>query len=138
MEVIDWFYLLAVGILLVGIEALFFSFFLVWIGIGFLVVSVLTYIGLYDNGVAQIASACVIGLVLVFALRKWSMNMLNRTQDNSEEKVHKRGIGIIDNGMIKMDGTYWRSDDDLSGFQNGDKVEIIDVVNNKVTLARKN
>ena len=138
MEVIDWFYLLAVGILLVGIEALFFSFFLVWIGIGFLVVSVLTYIGLYDNGVAQIASACVIGLVLVFALRKWSMNMLNRTQDNSEEKVHKRGIGIIDNGMIKMDGTYWRSDDDLSGFQNGDKVEIIDVVNNKVTLASKN
>jgi len=138
MEVIDWFYLLAVGILLVGIEALFFSFFLVWIGIGFLVVSALTYIGLYDNGVAQIASACVIGLVLVFALRKWSMNMLNRTQDNSEEKVHKRGIGIIDNGMIKMDGTYWRSDDDLSGFQNGDKVEIIDVVNNKVTLASKN
>jgi len=138
MEVIDWFYLLAVGILLVGIEALFFSFFLVWIGIGFLVVSVLTYIGLYDNGVAQIASACVIGLVLVFALRKWSMNMLNRTQDNSEEKVHKRGIGIIDNGMIKMDGTYWRSDDDLSGYQNGDKVEIIDVVNNKVTLASKN
>ncbi len=138
MEVIEWFYLLAVGIVLIGIEALFFSFFLVWVGIGFLVVSALTYTGLYDNGVAQIASACVIGLILVFALRKWSINMLNRTQDNSEGKVHKRGIGTIDNGMIRMDGTYWQSNDDLSGFQDGDKVEIIDVVNNKVILASQN
>ncbi len=137
MEVIEWFYLFAIGIVLIGIEALFFSFFLIWIGIGFLLVSVLSYFGLYDNGIAQIATACVIGLALVFALRKWSVNMLNKTQGKPEERAHIRGIGTVDNGMIKMDGTYWHSDDDLSGFKDGDKVEVIDVVNNKVKLARK-
>ena len=137
MEVIDWYYLLAIGIVLIGIEALFFSFFLIWIGIGFLLVSALSYFGLYENGIAQIATACVIGLALVFALRKWSMKMLNKTQDTPEERSHIRGIGTIDNGMIEMDGTYWSSHDDLSGFKDGDKVEVIDVVNNKVKLASK-
>ena len=137
MEAIDWFYLFAIGIVLIGIEALFFSFFLIWIGIGFVLVSVLSYFGLYENGIAQIATACVVGLALVFALRKWSMNMLNKTQDNhTEERTHIRGTGTIGNGMIEMDGTYWHSDDDLSGFKDGDKVEVIDVVNNKVKLAR--
>ena len=135
MEVIDWSYLLAIGIVLIGIEALFFSFFLIWIGIGFLLVAVLSYFDLYENGIAQIATACVIGLALVFALRKWSMNMLNKTQDATEDRAHIRGIGTIDNGMVEMDGTYWQSNDDLSGFKDGDKVEIIDVVNNKVKLA---
>jgi len=137
MQVIDWYYLLAIGIVLIGIEALFFSFFLIWIGIGFLLVSVLSYFGLYENGIAQIATACVIGLALVFALRKWSMSVLNKTQDSTEERSHIRGTGTIDNGMVQMDGTYWHSDDDLSGFKDGDKVEVIDVINNKVKLAGK-
>ena len=135
MEVIDWYYLLAIGIVLIGIEALFFSFFLIWIGIGFLLVAVLSYFGLYENGIAQIATACAIGLALVFALRKWSMDMLNKTQGNTEERAHIRGTGTISNGMVEMDGTYWHSDDDLSGFTDGDKVEVINVVNNKVKLA---
>ncbi|WP_373033802.1 NfeD family protein, partial [Sulfurovum sp.] len=77
-----------------------------------------------------------IGLLLLLALRKWSMNLINRTQDNTEEKIHKSGIGVIDGGMIKMDGTYWQSDDDLSQYKDGDRVEVLDIVNNKVKLAK--
>ena len=135
MEVIDYSYLLAIGILMIGIEALLFSFFLVWLGMGFIVVAGLTYLGLFDNGVAQLAASVSVGLVLVVALRKWSMNMLNKTQDNTEEKVHKAGTGIIDKGMIKMNGTLWQSDDDLSAYKDGDKVEVIDIVENKAKLA---
>ncbi|PHR58492.1 MAG: nodulation efficiency protein D (NfeD) [Arcobacter sp.] len=134
MEVIEWHYLLAIGILLIGIEALFFSFFLIWIGIGFLCVSVLSYFAFYESAIAQIATAFGIGLILVFMLRKWSMKMLDKTQDNTEEKVHKSGIGTIDNGMIKMGGTFWQSDDDLSSYKDGDKVEVIDIVNNMAVL----
>jgi len=137
MEVIDWSYLLAVGILMIGLEALVFSFFFVWLGFGFVVVAVLTYFGLFENGVAQLATAVSIGLILVFALRKWSMNMINKSQDSTEEKIHQSGTGTIDNGMIKMDGTYWQSDDDLSAYKDGDKVEVIDIVNNKAKLAQK-
>ncbi len=135
MEVIDWAYLLAFGIVLIGLEALIVSFFLVWIGIGFVVVAAMTYFGLFESGTAQIAVAVSIGLVLLLALRKWSMNLVNKTQDNTEEKIHKSGVGVIDGGMIKMDGTYWQSDDDLSQYKDGDKVEVLDIVNNKAKLA---
>lgn len=137
MEVIDWSYLLAAGILMIGLEALVFSFFFIWLGFGFVVVAGLSYFGLFENGVAQLATAVTIGLILVFALRKWSMNMINKTQDDTEEKVHQSGTGTIDNGMIKMGGTFWQSDDDLSEFKDGDKVEVIDIVNNKAKIAKK-
>ena len=135
MEVIDWSYLLAVGIIMIGLEALVFSFFLVWLGVGFVVVAGLSYFGMFESGTAQIATAVSIGLVLVFALRKWSMNMVNKTADDSEDKVHKGGIGTIDNGMIKLDGTFWQTDADLSVYKDGDKVEVVDIVNNKAKLA---
>lgn len=135
MEEIYWAYLLAAGIVMIGLEALLFSFFLVWLGIGFIVVAGLSYFGLFDSGVAQIATSVSIGLVLVFALRKWSMTMINKTQDVTEEKVHKIGVGIVSNGMIKMDGTFWQTDGDLSTFKDGDKVKVVDIINNKAILA---
>ena len=137
MEVIDWSYLLAAGILMIGLEALVFSFFFIWLGFGFVVVAGLSYFGLLENGVAQLATAVSIGLVFLLALRKWSIKMINKTQDDTEEKIHKSGIGTIDNGMIKMDGTFWQSDDDLSVYTDGDKVEVIDIVNNKAKIAKK-
>jgi membrane protein implicated in regulation of membrane protease activity len=135
MEVIDWSYLLAIGIVMIGLEALIFSFFLVWLGVGFVIVAGLSYFGLFESGTAQIATAVSIGLVLVFVLRKWSMNMVNKTEDDSEEKIHKGGVGTVDKGMIKLDGTFWQTDDDLSGYKDGDKVEVADIINNKAKLA---
>lgn len=137
MEEIYWAYLLAIGIIIIGLEALVFSFFLVWLGVGFVIVAGLSYFGLFDSGVAQIATSVSIGLVLVFALRTWSMNMVNKSEDDTEEKVHKSGVGTVSDGMIKMDGTFWQSDDDLSGYKNGDKVKVIDIINNKAKLAKK-
>jgi len=134
MEVIDWAYLLAFGIVLIGLEALVFSFFLIWIGIGFVAVAAMTYFGFFESGTAQIAVAVSIGLVLLLLLRKWSMNFINKTQDNREEKIHKSGVGVIDGGMIKMDGTYWQSDDDLSQYKDGDRVEVVDIVKNKAKI----
>lgn len=135
MEAIEWGYLLALGIVLIGLEALLFSFVLLWIGIGFIAVAILSYFILFDSGYVQIAVAVSIGLLLVLALRKWSMNLINKTADDTEEKIHKSGIGVIEGGMIKMNGTYWQSDDDLSLFKDGDRVEVVDIVNNKVKLA---
>ena len=135
MEEIYWAYLLAAGIIMIGLEALVFSFFLVWLGVGFIVVAALSYFGLFDSGIAQIATAVSIGLVLVFVLRKWSMNMMNKTADDSEEKPHKGGLGTVDNGMIKLHGTFWQCDDDLSAYKNGDRVEVVDIINNRAKLA---
>lgn len=137
MEEIYWAYLLAAGIIMIGLEALMFSFFLVWLGIGFIIVAGMSYFGMFESGTAQIATAVSIGLVLVFALRKWSMNMINKSEDETEEKPHKGGVGIIDNGMIKLHGTFWQCDDDLSGYKDGERVEVVDIVNNRAKLASK-
>ena len=134
MDAIDWAYLLALGIVLIGLEALIFSFVLLWIGIGFIVVALLTYIGLFESGYVQIAVAVSIGLVLVLALRKWSMTLINKSEDDTEEKIHKSGVGVIEGGMIKMDGTYWQSDDDLSVYKDGDRVEVLDIVKNRAVI----
>ncbi len=135
MEAIEWGYLLALGIVLIGIEALLFSFVLLWIGIGFIAVAILSYFTLFASGYVQIAVAVSIGLVLVLALRKWSMTLINKSADDTEEKIHASGVGIVEGGMIKMNGTYWQSDDDLSGFSDGDRVEVVDIINNKAKLA---
>ncbi len=136
MDAIAWAYLFALGIVLIGLEALLFSFVLLWIGIGFIVVAALSYFELFESGYAQIAIAVSIGLVLVLVLRKWSMQMVNKSEDDTEEKIHKGGIGIIDGNTIKMNGTFWQSDDDLSGYKDGDRVEVVDIVNNKAILAK--
>ncbi len=136
MEVIDWAYLLAFGVFLIGLEALVFSFFLIWIGSGFVVVALLTYMGLFESGYAQIAVAVSIGLILLLTLRKWSMRLIVKSEDSSEEKIHKSGLGVIEGGMVKMDGTYWQSDDDLSQYKDGDRVEVVDIVNNKAKLGQ--
>lgn len=136
MEAIDWAYLVAIGIILIGVEALLFSFVLLWIGIGFLVVAVLSFFALFDSGYAQIAVALSIGLALVLLLRKWSMTFVDKTEDDTEEKIHQKGVGTIEGGMIRMNGTYWQSDDDLSAYKEGDRVEVVDIVNNKAKLAR--
>ncbi len=134
MEAIAWGYLLALGIILIGIEALLFSFVLLWIGIGFIAVAILSYFTLFASGYVQIAVAVSIGLILVLALRKWSMSLINKSADDTEEKIHKSGVGIVEGGMIKMNGTYWQSDDDLSGYEEGTRVKVVDIINNKAKL----
>lgn len=137
MEAIYWAYLLAAGIIMIGLEALVVSFFLLWLGVGFVIVALLSYFGLFDSGTAQIAASVSIGLVLVFVLRKWSMNMILKSEDSREQKPHKGGLGTVDQGMIRLDGTFWQTDDDLSSYKDGDRVEVIDIINNKAKLAKE-
>jgi len=128
----EW--LLAAGILLIGLEVLVYSFFLFWIGIGFLIVAALSLAIVFTNGLTQIAIALSVGLLLAFLLRKKMMTLINKNEDRTEEKNHKSGIGVIQNGSIKMDGTFWQTDSDLSSYKDGDKVEVVDIISNRAII----
>ncbi|MCF6172222.1 MAG: hypothetical protein L3J44_00285 [Campylobacteraceae bacterium] len=134
LETIAASWLLAFGILLIGLEALTFSFVLFFIGIGFVLVSVISYMYTFDNATIQIALAFILALVFAFALRKTLINNLLKSSTKKEERAHIKGTGEVQDGAIKFDGTYWKTLDDLSNYKNGDKVEIKDVVNNMVVL----
>ncbi len=134
LETIAASWLLAIGILLIGLEALTFTFVLFFIGIGFVLVSIISYLYTFDNGTLQIAVAFIFALILTFGLRKTLMNRLSKPSTEKEERTHVSGIGEIQDGAVKFDGTYWKTLDDISGYKNGDKVTIIDVKDNMVVL----
>jgi len=134
IETISSSYLLAIGILLIGLEALIFSFVLFFLGFGLIIVSIVSYFYTFDNAIIQIALSTIIALSSAYLFRNKILDKISTPSKDKEQKIHKSGVGYIDGGMVKFDGTYWRCDDDLSQYKDGDRVEIIDVVDNKVIL----
>ncbi|NOX15301.1 MAG: hypothetical protein GXP61_04640 [Epsilonproteobacteria bacterium] len=136
LETIAASWLLAFGILLIGLEALTFTFVLFFLGIGFVLVSFISYVYTFDNAEMQIALAFILALILTFALRKTLLSKLLKSSKKQEERAHIKGIGKVQDGAIKFDGTFWKTLDDLSNYKNGDKVKIIDVKDNMVILEK--
>jgi membrane protein implicated in regulation of membrane protease activity len=134
MEVISPSYLLAIGILLIGLEAVIFSFVIFFLGLALIIVSVISSFYTFDNAIIQLALASIIALFSAFFLRNYILEKISKPSEKPEERTHISGVGYIDEDMIKFDGTYWRCDNDLSQYKNGDKVEIVDVIDNKVVL----
>lgn len=129
-------YLMAAGIFLIGLEIVLYSFFIIWIGIGLILVGLLSFVITFADGYYQLAIAFTTGAILLYLLRGWAMRLVEGTQSSDEEQVHEHGIGIVDGGMIRMDGTYWQSDSDLSVYKDGDRVEVIEIKNNRVILEK--
>lgn len=136
MEVLTFEWLLAIGIVLIGLEALMFSFFLFPIGLGFIIVSFLNlYFMQFDTMFGQIAAALVLGLIFILLLRKKFIYWMSKSSSRKEDKIHIRGIGIVDGEQIKFEGTYWNTNDDLSSYNSGDKVEI-EILKNKAIIKK--
>jgi len=134
IETLSVYYLLAIGILLIGLEVIALFFVLFFIGIGFIVVAGISYFYTFENGIIQISVAFVIALALAFLLRNYLLNKLSKPSNKAEERAHVSGVGFVEDGMVKFDGTYWKTLDDLSTYTNGSKVEIVNVVDNKVVI----
>ena len=134
MEVISVAYLLAIGILLIGFEVLVFSFVLFFIGLGFIFVALISSFYLFDSFYVQLAVALVIALVSAYFFRNILLEKISKPSQKEEEKVHKSGVGIVENGMIKFDGSYWNTLDDISALKDGERVSVVDVVDNRVIL----
>jgi len=134
IEVISVSYLIAFGILLIGLEALIFSFVLFFLGLGFIVVGLVSNFYLFDNGTLQVAVAFVLALILAYTFRNTLLEKMSKESSESEERAHVSGVGIVIEGRIKFHGTYWQTLNDLSKYEEGDKVSVIDVVDNMVVL----
>ena len=138
MEALSFEWLLAIGILLIGLEALVFSFFLFPIGLGFLIVAFLElWILNFESLFAQVATALVLGLIITLVFRKTFIKLLGKSSSDKEEQIHIGGIGTIDGKQIKFEGTFWNTDEDLSSYKDGDKVSI-EIVKNRAVINLKN
>lgn len=137
MLAIEWYYIFAIGVILIALEAFTFTFISFWLGAGFVIASFLTYLGLFENLYAQLAIAAIIGLTLMYLLKNITIKYIKESQDNTEEKPHNKGIGEIYGDSIKFEGSIWKTDADIKALQDGDKVTILDIVKNKLILEEK-
>ena len=65
LNVIDPYILLAIGVALVALEALIASFIVIWFGIGFLIVAIISFFFIFSAGVWQLATISLISIFLI-------------------------------------------------------------------------
>ena len=137
MEALASEWLLAIGIVLIGLEALSLIFFLFPVGLGFVIVGILGYLGLeYELFFPQLATVLLIALIFILFFRKKFILIISKSSSNKEIQVHKGGVGIVAKNQIKFSGTYWNTDDDLSLYNDGDRVEV-KIIKNRAIISKK-
>lgn len=140
LSVIDPYILLAIGVVLIALEAVIVSFVIVWFGIGFVLTALLSYFLAFNDGIWQIATASIISLILLLMLRKKALeSFLKSKKDISDNFFDEKGIGEIRNSKVFYKATYWDIDSKLDEkeFVDGEKVVVLKTHKNKATIEKK-
>ena len=140
LDVIDPFILLAIGIALIAFEAVIASFILIWFGVGFVVIAIISSLYMFSDGIWQIAAASIISLLLLFLLRKKVLEkFLNSRKDISDDFLNEKGVGEIRNSKVFYKATYWDIDSsiDEKEFVEGEKVVVLKTHKNTATIEKK-
>ena len=140
LDVIDPFILLAIGIALIAFEALIASFILIWFGVRFVVIAIVSSMYMFSDGIWQIAAASIISLLLLFLLRKKVLEkFLNSRKDISDDFLNEKGIGEIRNSKVFYKATYWDIDSNIDEkeFVEGEKVVVLKTHKNTAIIEKK-
>ena len=140
LDVIDPFILLAIGIALIAFEALIASFILIWFGVGFVVIAIVSSVYMFSDGIWQIAAASIISLLLLFLLRKKVLEkFLNSRKNISDDFLNEKGIGEIRNSKVFYKATYWDIDSNIDEkeFIEGEKVVVLKTHKNTAIIEKK-
>ncbi len=140
LDVIDPFILLAIGIALIAFEALIASFILIWFGVGFVVIAIVSSMYMFSDGIWQIAAASIISLLLLFLLRKKVLEkFLNSRKNISDDFLNEKGIGEIRNSKVFYKATYWDIDSNIDEkeFVEGEKVVVLKTHKNTAIIEKK-
>ncbi len=135
---VGFFTLLSIGLALLALEALFFTFIIMWFGIGFLLVAFLELIFPLGNLYIQVALASVVSLLFLILFRKKLLKKFSTPQKEiKDDFFNEAGVGEIKNSKVFYKGTFWELDDsvDSSLYSEGDKVKVLGVKGNQVILA---
>jgi membrane protein implicated in regulation of membrane protease activity len=136
LSVISPIVLVGIGIFLMALEVLTFTFVLFWFGVAFIGVGVISYFVTFSDGAWQIASVGIISLVLLLFLRSRFLTIFLEARKGDEVQddfFNMQGVGIVKNGKIYYKATYWDCDD-MERLKEGQKVEILEVKKGKVKI----
>lgn len=122
--------LIGTGIALIAIEALIFSFAIVWFGIASILIGCLSYFILFNDGIWQLAAISIIALLLLLVLRTSAMtNFLKpKNEEYHDNFFDEKGIGVIKNGKVYYKATYWDIEYSIENQINeNEKVEVLSI-----------
>lgn len=140
LSVIDPYILLAIGVALIAFEALIASFVLIWFGLGFVLIALISYMYIFSDGIWQIAVASIFSLILLLLFRKKALeSFLKSKKDISDNFLDEKGIGEIKNSKVFYKATYWDIDStiDEKEFVEGEKVIVLKTHKNHATIEKK-
>ena len=140
LSAVDPYILLAIGVALVALEALIASFILIWFGISFIIVAVISYFVVFSGAVWQLATVSLISIILILVLRKKVVEIFLKSKvEVSDDYLNEKGTGEIKNSKIFYKGTYWDIDSQLDEkeFIEGEKVEVLKTFKNKATIEKR-
>jgi len=140
LNVIDPYILLAIGVALVALEALIASFIVIWFGIGFLIVAIISFFFIFSAGVWQLATISLISIFLILFLRKKVVDTFSKSKiEVSDDFLNEKGIGEIKNSKVFYKGTYWEIDSNLDEkeFFEGEKVLVLKTSKNMASIEKK-
>ncbi|MDD3324309.1 MAG: NfeD family protein [Sulfurospirillaceae bacterium] len=122
--------LFGLGILLVAIEVLAVSFFVIWFALSAFVVGGISAFYQFSDGLHQLALISFLGLVLLVLFYKKTKQYFSKSQrDIKDDFLNTQGEGTISNGQLSYKGTFWKysSSDTL---QDGDIVKVLKIDSN--------
>lgn len=140
LNVIDPYILLAIGVALVALEALIASFIVIWFGIGFLIVAIISFFFIFSAGVWQLATISLISIFLILFLRKKVVDTFSKSKiEVNDDFLNEKGIGEIKNSKVFYKGTYWEIDSNLDEkeFFEGEKVLVLKTSKNMASIEKK-
>lgn len=108
MEPLSTLVLFGIGLGLIAIEAMMMIFFVVWIGLGFLITSIINFIYPLESFWYQIGTTAVIALILFALFYKPLKRLLNKAEEVKDDFIQDTGIGTIKNNMLSYQGTYFQ------------------------------
>lgn len=129
--------LVAIGIILIAIEAMIFSFVFFWFGLASVIVGVISLFFTFSDGLWQLATIGVVALLMLFFLRAKALEKFQKPKDGEikDNFLNTEGIGTIHNGKVYYKATYWDCDT-INDFIDDEKVEVIEAKKGKVIIKK--
>jgi len=137
---INAWWLVSIGLLLIGLEMFMILFVLLFFGAGFVLVGIASFVWSIPAEL-QILSAFTLGGILTFLLRKAFIRNLSQAEAVEIETMQTGEVGkiISANGEMRVEykGTTWALYDQAETLELGELVIVTELKNNKAVVRKK-
>lgn len=111
--------LFGLGFGLIALEVLLGSFFVLWFGLGFLIVGLVHWVYPFSDGLWQLISVAVISAILLILFYKRLKKFIKKSEKEiKQDFLNEQGYGVYKEGMIDYKGTMWKFEPSLDLNEN--------------------